>query len=47
MIYRDRIETISNPTDFPDVVNGSGKVIEVQEPVVDACIIVPEGAIIL
>lgn len=47
VIYRDRIETISNPTDFPDVVNGSGKVIEVQEPVVNACIIVPEGAIML
>ena len=34
---------ISNPTDFPDLSYSSNKVLEVQEPVVNATIIVPEG----
>jgi translation elongation factor EF-4 len=35
---------VSNPTDFPDVADAASKVKEVQEPVVKASIIVPEGA---
>lgn len=34
---------ISNPTDFPEVTDTSMKVKEVQEPMVDASIVVPEG----
>ena len=43
MVYRDREEVISNPTDFPDIVSAAAKVVEVQEPIVSASIIVPEG----
>ena len=35
---------VSNPTDFPDTTDATSKVKEVQEPVVKASIIVPEGA---
>ncbi|EPQ57963.1 GTP-binding protein lepa [Gloeophyllum trabeum ATCC 11539] len=42
VIYRDREQLVSNPTDFPDVTDTSNKVVEVQEPVVNASIIVPE-----
>ncbi|THH10836.1 hypothetical protein EW145_g1052 [Phellinidium pouzarii] len=42
VIYRDRTEFISNPTDFPDLADATFKVVEVQEPVVNASIIVPE-----
>lgn len=42
VIYRDKTEIISNPTNFPDVVN-SWNIVEVQEPVVNASIIVPQG----
>jgi len=34
---------VSNPTDFPDVVDTSAQVRQVQEPIVKASIIVPEG----
>lgn len=34
---------ISNPTDFPDVGDMGIRVKEIQEPVVKASIIVPEG----
>ena len=34
---------VSNPTDFPDTTDAASKVKEVQEPVVKASIIVPEG----
>jgi len=34
---------ISNPTEFPDTSDTSSKVKEVQEPIVNASIIVPEG----
>lgn len=44
MIYRDRTVLISNPTEFPDTTDAVSKVLEVQEPVVNASIIVPEGA---
>jgi translation elongation factor EF-4 len=40
VVYKDREEFISNPTHFPD---NFLQVKEVQEPVVKASIIVPEG----
>ena len=43
VVYRDRTVIVSNPTDFPDVVDTSTHVREVQEPIVKASIIVPEG----
>lgn len=43
VVYRDRIVIVSNPTDFPDIVETSSQVREVQEPIVKANIIVPEG----
>ncbi|KAH7889582.1 GTP-binding protein lepa C-terminus-domain-containing protein [Phlebopus sp. FC_14] len=42
VIYKDRTVTISNPTEFPDSLDVSSQVREVQEPVVKASIIVPE-----
>ncbi|KAH8117170.1 hypothetical protein DFH11DRAFT_1687249 [Phellopilus nigrolimitatus] len=42
VIYRDRTVFISNPTNFPDLADATSKVSEVQEPVVNASIIVPE-----
>ena len=42
VVYRDRTVIVSNPTDFPDIVETS-QVREVQEPIVNANIIVPEG----
>lgn len=48
VIYKDkgtdRTAVVSNPTDFPDTTDTASKVKEVQEPVVKASIIVPEGA---
>jgi len=44
VVYRDGKEVfISNPTEFPDVLGVASKVKEIQEPVVKASIIVPEG----
>jgi translation factor GUF1, mitochondrial len=43
VVYRDRTVIVSNPTDFPDIVETSAQVREVQEPIVKASIIVPEG----
>ena len=42
MVYRDKEIFVSNPTEFPDLSDASNKVQEVQEPVVNASIIVPE-----
>ncbi|KAG2061579.1 translation factor GUF1, mitochondrial [Suillus hirtellus] len=42
IIYKDKTVMISNPTEFPDTSNTSCKVKQVQEPVVNASIIVPE-----
>ncbi|KAF8503398.1 GTP-binding protein lepa [Russula emetica] len=42
VVYRDRTVIVSNPTDFPDIVETSSQVREVQEPIVKANIIVPE-----
>ncbi|TFK54694.1 GTP-binding protein lepa [Heliocybe sulcata] len=42
VIYKDREVYVSNPTNFPDVTNPTSQVKEVQEPVVNASIIVPE-----
>jgi len=42
VVYRDRTVMVSNPTDFPDVVDTSAHVRQVQEPIVKASIIVPE-----
>ncbi|KAL0946754.1 hypothetical protein HGRIS_012931 [Hohenbuehelia grisea] len=44
IVYRDREVIISNPTEFPEVTDTASKVKEIQEPVVKATIIVPEGA---
>jgi translation elongation factor EF-4 len=43
VVYRDRTVIVSNPTDFPDIVETSTQVREVQEPIVKASIIIPEG----
>lgn len=49
VIYRekgaDRTVIVRNPTDFPDTTDAGSKVKEVQEPVVKASIIVPEGVV--
>ncbi|KAF5389831.1 hypothetical protein D9757_003585 [Collybiopsis confluens] len=43
LIYRGGKEKlISNPTEFPDASDPSSKVVEIQEPIVKASIIVPE-----
>ncbi|KAJ7905774.1 P-loop containing nucleoside triphosphate hydrolase protein [Mycena olivaceomarginata] len=42
IVYKDREVYVSNPTEFPDAIDVSSKVKEVQEPVVKASIIVPE-----
>ncbi|KAF8510987.1 P-loop containing nucleoside triphosphate hydrolase protein [Hysterangium stoloniferum] len=42
IIYKDRTQIVSNPTDFPDVEDTRMHVVEVQEPMVKASIIVPE-----
>ncbi|KAF8627728.1 hypothetical protein AX15_004272 [Amanita polypyramis BW_CC] len=42
IIYWDREEIISNPTDFPDSTDTTIHVKEIQEPVVKASIIVPD-----
>lgn len=43
VVYRDRTVTISNPVEFPEVSDVTSHVKEVQEPVVKASIIVPQG----
>ena len=51
VVYRekgaDRTAVVSNPTEFPDTTDAASKVKEVQEPVVKASIIVPEGTALL
>ncbi|KAF7338100.1 Translation factor GUF1, mitochondrial [Mycena venus] len=42
IVYKDKEVYVSNPTEFPDAIDVSSKVKEVQEPVVKASIIVPE-----
>jgi len=42
IIHKDRTITISNPIEFPDVHEASYKVVEIQEPVIHAKIIVPQ-----
>ncbi|KZV65916.1 GTP-binding protein lepa [Peniophora sp. CONT] len=42
VVYRDREVIVSNPTDFPDLSDGTNRVKEVHEPVVRATIIVPD-----
>lgn len=44
VVYKDRTVDVSNPTDFPDVTDASAGLREIQEPVVKASIIVPEGS---
>lgn len=44
MIYKDKTVVVSNPTDFPDEWGPASRVRAVEEPVVNASIIVPEGA---
>ena len=43
VIYKDKEAIVSNPTDFPDVSEIGVRVKSIQEPVVKASIIVPEG----
>lgn len=43
VVYRDRTAIISNPTDFPDVTDVTAQVKEIQEPIVNATIIAPQG----
>ena len=44
VVYRDGKERfVSNPTEFPDTGDATSKVVEIQEPIVKATIIVPEG----
>jgi translation elongation factor EF-4 len=43
VIYKDRTVLVSNPTEFPEVTDSTSKVKEVQEPIVNASIIVPDG----
>jgi len=42
VVYRDRTVVVSNPVDFPDVLGVVSGVKEVQEPVVNATIVVPQ-----
>ncbi|KAG1754377.1 GTP-binding protein lepa C-terminus-domain-containing protein [Suillus lakei] len=42
VVYKDKAVMVSNPTEFPDTSDTSSKVKQVQEPVVNASIIVPE-----
>ncbi|KAE9394104.1 translation factor GUF1, mitochondrial [Gymnopus androsaceus JB14] len=43
LVYRDGKERfVSNPTEFPDTGDAASKVVEIQEPIVKATIIVPE-----
>lgn len=45
VIYRTTKEVfISNPTEFPEVADTASRVREIQEPIVKASIIVPEGS---
>lgn len=41
--YHNRTEFVSNPTEFPEVADSRERVTSVQEPIVNATIIVPEG----
>lgn len=43
VVYKDKEVIVSNPTDFPDVGDMGIRVKEIQEPIVKASIIVPEG----
>lgn len=43
VLYKDKTVIVSNPAEFPDHSDSSSGVKEVQEPVVKATIIVPEG----
>jgi len=45
VVYRDRTLVVSNPVDFPDVLGATSGVKEIQEPVVAATIVVPQGGI--
>ncbi|KIM79683.1 hypothetical protein PILCRDRAFT_823221 [Piloderma croceum F 1598] len=42
VIYKDRTVLVSNPTEFPEVTDSTSNVKEVQEPIVNASIIVPD-----
>ncbi|KAG5220486.1 Translation factor guf1 mitochondrial [Salix suchowensis] len=42
VVYKDKEVIVSNPTDFPEVTDTTSKVKEIQEPTVNASIIVPE-----
>ncbi|GJJ12546.1 Translation factor guf1 mitochondrial [Clathrus columnatus] len=42
VVYKNTTKIISNPTEFPDVDDARCQIVEVQEPMVKAAIIVPE-----
>jgi translation elongation factor EF-4 len=42
-VSKDGTKFISNPTEFPNVTDTTSKVKEIQEPIVKASIIVPQG----
>ncbi|GBE81780.1 Translation factor GUF1, mitochondrial [Sparassis crispa] len=42
VVYHDRTAIVSNPTDFPDVTDSANRVKEIQEPIVNASIVVPQ-----
>ncbi|KAF8334231.1 Guf1 protein [Cantharellus anzutake] len=42
VVYKDRTMTISNPTEFPDAHESNYKVVEIQEPMINAKIIAPQ-----
>lgn len=42
-MFHNRTEFVSNPTDFPEVHDPRARLEEVQEPMVTASIIVPNG----
>jgi translation elongation factor EF-4 len=44
VVYTDRTVMVSNPTDFPDAHEDTGKLCEIKEPMVTSRIIVPQGA---
>ena len=43
VVYRDKEVFVSNPTEFPETIDVTSRVKEVQEPIVKASVIVPEG----
>ena len=43
VVYKDRTVLVSNPTDFPDAHEDTGKLLDIREPMINSRIIVPQG----